>query len=74
MLATKFNLSEQERNSALWQKLKMHLAERLQAHRSANDRELSQDQTAKLRGQIREVKYLLDLEHPGPAIVEDAGA
>jgi hypothetical protein len=52
-------LSEQQ--SALWQKILRHLEGRLVYLRSLNDGELSQTDTARLRGQIRELKNLIAL-------------
>ncbi len=57
-----FALSEQERTSVLWGKLMAHYRERLAKLRSQNDGELSVDRTAKLRGQIAEVKAFLHLD------------
>lgn len=57
-------LSDIERKSAVWLKLKAHLEERLENHRSKNDGDLSGDLTAKTRGRIAEIKELLKLGEP----------
>lgn len=50
-----------ERTSALWQKLRAHYTERLAELRTRNDGGLDPQATARLRGQIAEVKILLTL-------------
>ncbi len=58
-----------DRQSALWQRLKAHLEARLAYLRAKNDSaKLSGDDTAKLRGQIAEVKALLTLGTDAPKI------
>lgn len=69
-----FRLTEGERNSALWQRLEAHLVQRLAEKRAQNDHSLTSDETARLRGAIAELKYLLDRATPGPAIDVDAGS
>lgn len=68
-------LSDAEFKAAVWGKIKAHLTERLEGLRVSNDNELSADRTARLRGRIAELKYLLALEDdnpPNPAIDADA--
>ena len=53
------NLTETEKNSALWQKISNYLSERLYSLRVYNDGDiniLTDVQTATVRGQIKEVK------------------
>ena len=57
-----FEIPQAFHNSPLWLMLKEHLAERLVTLRSKNDAPLSADETARLRGQIAEIKYILGLE------------
>lgn len=61
-------LSEIERNSAVWQKLARHIEDRLSKLRAKNDRDHDERKTARLRGGIGELKYLLSLgtAHPLP--------
>jgi len=54
-------LANHEKNSPVWLKLKKHYDERLAELRAKNDSNITQEQTLHLRGQIAEVKYLLDL-------------
>ena len=61
----------EERNSALWVKLKEHLTARLDLLRRKNDSPLSPEETSSLRGAIREVKTMLALEQSGTAIDVD---
>lgn len=61
-------LTALERQSALWQTLKPRLEQRLEMLRRKNDRPLSDDDTARLRGRIEEVKYILSLGTDTPSI------
>ena len=63
MNATKSVLNEKDRASPTWKRIKEHLNERLQGHRVKNDQNLSADETARYRGRIAELKYLLDLDN-----------
>lgn len=58
--------SQTDRNSSGWQGLVIHLTDRLQDLRVQNDKEQDDLSTAKLRGQIAEVKRLLDLNKDLP--------
>lgn len=53
------NLTFEERNSSLANKLKEHLATRLDLHRAKNDAPLSPEATALLRGRIAECKAIM---------------
>jgi len=55
-------LTDQERISPAWAKIKVHLEERIAKHRASNDKTIGSDETMKLRGQIAELKYLLTIE------------
>lgn len=63
-------LTEQERNSELWRKLKAHMEARLHEHRVENDKAQSVEKTEKLRGRIAELKHLMNLEKPGVTVIE----
>jgi hypothetical protein len=54
-------LTPADRISPTWQKLNQHLTKRLEALRLQNDADNTPEQTAKIRGQIQEVKFLLKL-------------
>jgi hypothetical protein len=70
-----FKLTATERHSATWTRVKAHLEERLDEHRRRNDGNLSFDETTKLRGQIKELQYLLAVGTPDePAPMADYGA
>lgn len=64
-------MTYEERNSALWVKLKEHLEARLDLLRRKNDNPLSIEETSSLRGAIREVKMLLALEQSKTAVDTD---
>lgn len=59
-------LNEHDRQSALWKKLQAHLEARLQQMRERNDSAIDVVRTAKLRGRIAEIKYLLSLDEEQP--------
>lgn len=61
-------LTEIERNSAVWQKLKPYYEKRLETLRRQNDGNLNREQTAKLRGRIAECVGVLSLGTDKPAI------
>lgn len=56
-----FELSRNEKDSALWKKLSSHISKRLQEMRSQNDVSISIEETERLRGRIAFAKELLDL-------------
>lgn len=62
--AQEFRLTELEAASAVWTRLRAYLEERLQTLRETNDNDLDQVQTARLRGEIRTIKQLLDVGQP----------
>lgn len=57
-----FELSAHERHSELWKRLKKHFEARLDAHRRNNDEPASEERTARLRGRIAEMKYIVGLD------------
>lgn len=64
-----FELSEHERTSALWLRLRLHLEAELAAARVENDAMgKGAEQTAFLRGRIDQLKALLRLNEPTPRI------
>lgn len=64
-------LTEQDRHSACWLKLKAYYEERLALLRVQNDADLNDMDTAKLRGRIKEIRALLGLGEDKPVIVND---
>lgn len=56
-----FVLTIEERRSVLWRKLEEHCANRLEIVRKDNDADRSETDTARLRGRIAELKYLISL-------------
>lgn len=64
-------LSEADRQSPLWRKLKAYFEARLEKNRARNDSPtLSEAETAALRGAIAELKHMTRLDQPVP-LVED---
>jgi len=58
-----FKLLAHERDSALWVRLREHYQDRLNTLRKLNDSDsLTEPETARLRGRIKEIKYFLWLE------------
>ena len=56
-----FKLTNDERHSAVWKKIKDHISARIAENRRKNDCDLSQEDTAKVRGRIAELLYLESL-------------
>lgn len=54
-------LTKDERESPLWERLVEHHEKRLAVLRAKNDASLDAEETASLRGQIKEVKVFLAL-------------
>lgn len=63
-MSERFRLTEQEKASPLWQRLKAHLVELLEDKRRANDRMRPIEETAKLRGEIAQIRYLIEAAAP----------
>lgn len=61
-------LTEEERSSPLWARLKAECETRLFKLRTSNDNDLGEIQTAKLRGQIMEIRRFLDMGTEKPKI------
>lgn len=59
-------LTQRDRDSDTWEKLHAYLTERLDELRRKNDNDMGEIETARLRGQIREVKGLLALGNEKP--------
>ncbi|MGE5524334.1 MAG: hypothetical protein ACM3SS_11510 [Rhodospirillaceae bacterium] len=51
-------------HSPTWAKIKAHLEERLAEHHAANEHDIDAMKTAKLRGRIAELHYVLSLAEP----------
>lgn len=62
----RFILTDQERNSPLWLRLKSYHEKRLQSMRTRNDGPLSNDDTLLLRGRIHEIKAFLSINESMP--------
>jgi len=56
-----FVLNEEDRRSAVWARLMRYMNDRLAELRLANDADKTEIETAKLRGQITEIKAFLRL-------------
>lgn len=52
-------LDDSELRSSTWLKVQAYLLARLDAHRRANDAELTPERTAMLRGRLAEIKNLI---------------
>jgi hypothetical protein len=61
-----FQLSETDKASGLWLRLKEHFEERIAAARQRNDNIQSDADTAALRGEIRALKRLVRLGEDRP--------
>lgn len=59
-------IEQNDRQSAVWLKLKQHLEAELQRLRAKNDGNLDERNTAILRGRIGQVKAILSLEKDAP--------
>ena len=65
-------LTTYERESALWKKLEEYLEEKLSIYRSRNDGDLSEIETARLRGRISMVKEFLALSEAPEHIADES--
>jgi len=65
-------LNPSDLQSPTWLKIKKHVEERVESHRSSNDGRLSESDTAHLRGRIAEAKYLLALADPPIPVIPAA--
>lgn len=72
MTDPEFKLTDAEKHSAAWARISERLQKRLAEFREDNDGNLDDKTTAKLRGRIAELKYLLGTaESDEPAPVAD---
>lgn len=62
-------LTQEERSSALWAKIVKWAHQRVDSHRKRNDNDQTIEQTASIRGQIREAKALISLGREKPEFV-----
>lgn len=51
-----------DRQSPTWRKIREHFEERLQDHRIKNDGNLTEVETARLRGRIAEAEYIISID------------
>lgn len=70
-MTDKLDFTDADRDSVAWKKLRPLIAQRIQSLREQNDNNLDAIDTANRRGRIAELKYLLTLAEPAPAIVVD---
>lgn len=56
---TELSLTDHDRRSATWIKIKAVLEARIDLYRRQNDNELTPERTAALRGKLAELKHLL---------------
>jgi hypothetical protein len=67
MIPADFALTDEERRSPVWRRLRNHMRERLERLREKNDGESQTEvSTAVLRGQIKCLKGLIALEDDPP--------
>ena len=64
-------LNEIEKTSAIWQKIEEELKSDLDTLRKKNDNDLTDIETARLRGQISFCKKILSWAERDPIITED---
>lgn len=73
MAASTFKVNPADHEGPTWPRLERHLRARLQSLREENDRaSLDEVATARVRGRIEEIKWLLDAakEDPPPLVVQ----
>lgn len=61
-------LNASDAGTTTWDKIKRHYEERLASLRKKNDRNMPPEETAFLRGQIRECRAILTLDEQTPTI------
>lgn len=64
-------LTKEERNSALWAKIKSHLEARVAQLRESNDKSLPIEKTEHIRGRIEEAKRTISIGEPKPVLDVD---
>jgi len=62
----RFALSDSDKVSPTWLRLKKHLQARAEALRNELEQDLPEDRTAKVRGRLAEVRALLSVEKDPP--------
>ena len=65
-MTDRIELSDAEKSSAAWGKVEAYLVQRLDTLRTANDRDMTIEDTAKQRGRIAEVKAMQALATERP--------
>jgi hypothetical protein len=65
---TDFELTEHDKTSSLWMRLKAHLEGRLAVARIRNDAVLPEPETSALRGEIKTLKALIKLDAARPIL------
>lgn len=73
MTLRRFELTDHERDSALWKKLREQAEDQLDALRRDNDRNHDEVRTANIRGQIARLNIFLALGKPAPHQETDDG-
>jgi hypothetical protein len=68
MIPDLFELRDADKLNPLWARLSGHYRDRLAMLRAQNDADLSAEETARIRGQIKEVKALLSMGRDKPII------
>lgn len=63
-----FTLSEHDKASGLWLRLRAHLEDRLMLARTRNDTPLPECETALLRGEIKCLKRIISLGDDRPVL------
>lgn len=64
-------LTNEDRHSAVWQKIKEHYGPKLERLRARNDADMKESETQRLRGRIQEIKALLDIDLPREAVADE---
>ncbi|MEK9796293.1 MAG: hypothetical protein VW713_06045 [Alphaproteobacteria bacterium] len=62
----RFALSDSDKTSPTWLRIKKHLQARVEALRNELEQDLPEDRTAKVRGRLAEVRALLSVEKDPP--------
>ena len=65
-----FKLTEYEKQSSTWERVKAHLEERLQIARERNDGLMPENERHVLLGAIRQIREALAWETPDPKITQ----
>lgn len=63
-----FVLTQADRNSGLWLRMKKHLKAERESLRARNDNALDPVQTATLRGRVAALNDLIALDEPAPGV------